>query len=241
LYYSKMKPFAALVLGLGVGITVTWIGLSHRQSNERAHLDAEISGLKERMVHQPGSPISPSEPSASAAQGDQKNKGDPRVERANTSHAETLPPKFPETASAPVHPANASILNYLGDPCPPPPSLDARYTAEGLATAFKDLCAARGVRIEKLGIDTAEFPFALYGVVERSSGGDFFRDLKEELKAMPGYTYGGSVTGRSGDGSTYFALNMTPNSVIPREQSEAIQRRLMIRLQMLGAAWQPVR
>ena len=102
---------------------------------------------------------------------------------------------------------------------------------------FRDLGETLGIKIEKLAVDTTEFPFVVHGVVEGSAGGGFFKKIDSELRALPGYTYGGSVTGRTRDGSTYFALNMTPSSAYPREHAETIDRRLMLRLQMAAAAW----
>jgi hypothetical protein len=90
-----------------------------------------------------------------------------------------------------------------------------------------------GMELKQLAVDDTEFPFLAYGVI---SGKHDFQAIQTALGAMPGYAYGGSVVG-SRNGMTYFSLNMMPANQYPRAQREAIQRRLMIRLQMLGAIW----
>lgn len=131
--------------------------------------------------------------------------------------------------------ANQAIGNYLGEPVAPPANLDPKYTAVGMTEAFLAWCAARGIKVQKLAVDTSEFPFLVYGQMEASP--DITRQFNTEMRNLPGYAYGGSVTGRTREGSTYFSLNMMPSSAYPKEQAEAIQRRLMLRLGMLGAIW----
>lgn len=138
-------------------------------------------------------------------------------------------------ASPAVSTANQAIGNYLGEPVAPPANLDPKYTSVGMTEAFLAWCAARGIKVQKLAVDTSEFPFLVYGQMEGPP--EITRLFNTELKNLPGYTYGGSVTGRTREGTTYFSLNMMPSSAYPREQAEAIQRRLMIRLGMLGAIW----
>jgi hypothetical protein len=133
----------------------------------------------------------------------------------------------PEKARA----ANASIMAYLGEPVPPPTELNPKYTADGLVAACKAVCAKVGLELHSLTVDDTEFPFLVYGVIR---GTHDFQAMSGALRAQPGYTYGGSVVGRK-NGMTYFSLNMMPPDQYPRAQREAIQRRLMIRLQMLGA------
>lgn len=96
---------------------------------------------------------------------------------------------------------------------------------------------AQGVQVGKLGVDGTEFPFVLHGLLEGEKARDFFQRIDAELRALPGYTYGGSVTGRTTEGGLHFSLNMTPSSAFPREQADAIRRRLILRLQMIDAAW----
>jgi hypothetical protein len=129
--------------------------------------------------------------------------------------------------------ANAAIMAYLGEPVPPPARLDPKYTVEGLTAAFTTLCKKIGSDVIKLGVDDTEFPFLVYGVI---TGERPFQDIQNALRAMPGYAYSGSVVGSS-NGTTYFSLNMVPRDQYPPEQAEAIRRRNMIRLQMLGAVW----
>lgn len=136
----------------------------------------------------------------------------------------------PEKANS----ANAAIMAYLGDPVPPPSNLDPKYTPDGLLAAFRTLCRNQGFEIKQLAVDQAEYPFLVYGVI---AGRQNYQKIKDGLAGMSGYAYSGSSTGSSGDGSTYFALNMMPNSAYPRGHSEAIRRRTMIRLQMLVAIW----
>lgn len=136
----------------------------------------------------------------------------------------------PEKASS----ANAAIMAYLGDPVPPPSNLDPKYTADGLVAAFRTLCRNQGFEVKRLAVDQAEYPFLVYGVI---AGRQSYQKIKDGLAGMSGYAYSGSSTGSSGDGSTYFALNMMPNSAYPRTHAEAIRRRTMIRLQMLAAIW----
>lgn len=130
--------------------------------------------------------------------------------------------------------ANAAIMAYLGDPVPPPARIDPKYTAEGLLAAFQALAKRLDYKVQKLAVDDTEFPFLVYGVIE---GRADHRDLQTALRSMSGYAYSGSTTGSTRDGSTYFSLNMMPTSQYPRSDAEAIRRRLMIRLQMLGVIW----
>ena len=129
--------------------------------------------------------------------------------------------------------ANAAIMAYLREPVPPPAELDPKYTADGLIAACKAVCAKLGFELQKLAVDDTEFPFLVYGVI---SGSHDFQALPSALRTLPGYAYGGSVVGRK-NGATYFSLNMMSHEQYPRAQREMIQRRLMIRLQMLGAIW----
>jgi hypothetical protein len=135
----------------------------------------------------------------------------------------------PEKASS----ANAAIMAYLGEPVPRPAELDPKYTAEGLIVACKAMCAKLGFELHMLAVDDTEFPFLVYGVI---SGSHDFQAVPATLRVMPGYAYGGSVVGRK-RGMTYFSLNLMSHDQYPSAQREAIQRRLMIRLQMLGAIW----
>lgn len=131
----------------------------------------------------------------------------------------------PEKASS----ANAAIMAYLGAPVPPPAELDPKYNSDGLVTACKAACAKLGFELQKLVVEDTEFPFLVYGVIR---GIHDFQSMPATLRALPGYAYGGSVTGRK-NGMTYFSLNLVPPDQFPPGQREAIQRRLPIRLQIL--------
>jgi len=141
-------------------------------------------------------------------------------------------PLQPTKASVdPSNSGNVAIMEYLGNPVPPPANLDARYAPEGLVAAFTQMSRTAGWKVLKLAVDDSEFPYLVYGVV---ANGRDLAELKTALGAMPGYVYGGSVTGGSAQGSGYFSLNMTPSDRYPRDQMETVQRRQMIRLQMLA-------
>jgi hypothetical protein len=128
---------------------------------------------------------------------------------------------------------NAAIMTYLGDPVLPPGNIDPKYTKEAIAAAFQKLCQSLGYSIDRFGIDDREYPFLVYA---RLNGNCDYRDVKSALASMPGYAYSGSSTGSGRDWS-YIALNMVPSNTHPRAQREAIDRRMMIRLQMLAAVW----
>ncbi|MDO8544047.1 MAG: hypothetical protein Q7S40_26695 [Opitutaceae bacterium] len=133
--------------------------------------------------------------------------------------------------------ANNAISAYLGEPVLAAANLDTKYSAGELAAVFRALCETLQINVDTLAVDTTEFPFVVHGLVQSEAGGPFFRRIDAELRALPGYTYGGSVTGGTKGGLTYFALNMTPSGAYPPEHAEAIRRRLMLRLQMVAAAW----
>lgn len=127
---------------------------------------------------------------------------------------------------------DAAITSYLGKPVPALANLDRKYSSAELAAVFRDLTDTLGFKVDKLAVDTSEFPFLVHGRIDSAAGAGFFKKIDAELRALPGYTYGGSVTGRTRDGSTYFVLNMVPSSAYPKEHAEAISRRLTVRLQM---------
>jgi hypothetical protein len=124
---------------------------------------------------------------------------------------------------------NRALLDYLGEPVPVPANMDARYDKENLLKAFTDLCHKADFVITKLAVDDSEFPFLVYGTLDgaHTLPAKLFDDEQ-------GYAYGGSVRGSTGEGSTYFAVNMIPRSQYPQDQEKACNRRLMIRLQMLA-------
>lgn len=229
-----MKAPLGFVLGMVSGAivaSVLWLVVDsrdrHSNQAEVASLKAELSrALKDAQHDREALRRAPSEPA-------QQERQVPQAAVASTTPS--LPDAATEVANVP--PANAAIENYLGAPVPAPANLDPRYSAEQISTVFRNLLETHGVKVDKLGVDTSEFPFVLHGRVESTAGAEFFKKMNDELRALPGYTYGGSVTGGTKDGVTYFALNMTPSSSYPREHTEAIRRRLVLRLQMIAAAW----
>jgi hypothetical protein len=132
--------------------------------------------------------------------------------------------------SDPGNKANRALLAYLGDPVPPPANMDSRYGKQNLLKAFTALCRKADLVITKLAVDDSEFPFIVYGTLE---GAHTLPD-KPLFEDQKGYTYGGSVRGSIGEGSTYFAVNMVPRSQYPEGREKAVNRRLMVRLQMLA-------
>ena len=126
--------------------------------------------------------------------------------------------------------ANRALLAYLGDPIAPPTGMDSRYNQANLLKAFTNLCQQAGLTITKLVVDDSEFPFLVYGTL---AGRHTLPDAPA-FEAQKGYTYGGSVRGSFDEDSTYFAVNMVPNSQFPADKEPACHRRLMLRLQMLA-------
>ena len=118
---------------------------------------------------------------------------------------------------------NQLLLEYLGNPVEPSANLDARYTKEGLISAIQLAGRNAGVALKKVAIDDSEYPF-LVGVVCRESD---FPKLKDQIKKMDGYTYNG------GTGShTCNAFIIVPYDAYPREASQRIHHRLMLRQQV---------
>jgi hypothetical protein len=119
--------------------------------------------------------------------------------------------------------ANRVLLNYLGSPVDPPANLDQAYNKDGLTKAVQFAAQQAGITLKKIAIEDSEFPF-LIGVI--SEKGDSPK-LKEQLKKMEGYTYGGGV----GD-DTCNAFNIIPWPAFPQESSQRISHRLMLREQV---------
>jgi hypothetical protein len=124
---------------------------------------------------------------------------------------------------------NRALIAYLGNPVPAPADMDSLYNRENLLKAFTAMCQKGDLVLTKLAVDDSEFPFLIYGTLDGS------HTLPNHIfEGMTGYTYGGCVRGSSGDGATYFAVNIVPSSQYPKDQEKACNRRLMIRLQMLA-------
>jgi hypothetical protein len=86
--------------------------------------------------------------------------------------------------------------------------------------------------VQQLFVDDSEYPFLVYGTI---AGRHDLKAIQDALGKAPGYRYSGSTSGRtSGEGglvTTYFSLNMIPGD---RHTQEAVDRRVMLRLQVLG-------
>jgi len=118
---------------------------------------------------------------------------------------------------------NQALLEYLGNPVEPLANLDARYTKDGLINAIQLAAQNAGIVLKKVAIDDSEYPF-LVGVIYQ---GPDFPKLKDQIKKMDGYGYNG------GTGSdTCNAFNIVPYEAYPREVSQRIHHRLMLRQQV---------
>jgi hypothetical protein len=126
--------------------------------------------------------------------------------------------------------ANRALLAYLGNPVPPPADMDSRYNKENLLKAFTTICQKADLVITKLAVDDSEFPFIVYGTLD----GSHTLPKAPVFEEQKGYTRGGSVRGNFGGGSSYFAVNMVPDSQFPADKEQACHRRLMLRIQMLA-------
>jgi hypothetical protein len=129
--------------------------------------------------------------------------------------------------SAPVSATgpNQVLFEYLGNPVPPPPDMNAAYTKQGLTQAMQSAAQAAGISLVKLEIDDSEFPF-LVGVTFAKEGDK--DKLKEQIFANAAYTYSGSV-----GGEISYAMNIVPYRTFPETTSQRIHRRLMLRAAVL--------
>ncbi len=126
---------------------------------------------------------------------------------------------------------NFAIMAYLGEPVPAPAGLDPRYSPAGLKAAFADLGKRLGLTVKRLEVDDSEFPFVIYGLL---AGQCDYHALADGVRQMSGYSYGGSVSGDTGEGGTYFSLSIIPDKLFPAGRIMDCSKRLMIRLQMLA-------
>ena len=132
--------------------------------------------------------------------------------------------------------ANRALLAYLGNPIPPPADMDSRYNKENLLKAFTTVCQKADLVITKLVVDDSEFPFLVYGTLD----GNHPLPKAPVFEEQNGYTRGGCVRGSFGGGSSYFAVNMVPDSQYPADKEQGCHRRLMLRLQMLAERAQQI-
>ena len=115
---------------------------------------------------------------------------------------------------------NRTLLEYLGDPVEPPADMDTAYTKDGLTQALQTAAQNAGISLKRIVIDDSEYPF-LVGV--ECNAGDYPK-LKEQLRKMPAYDYGGGVSS-----DTLAAINLVPYRVFPSESSKRINHRTMLR------------
>ena len=121
--------------------------------------------------------------------------------------------------------ANRAIMAYLGDPVPVPASLDPKYNAKNLASAFTTLSQKAGLRVQKLAVDDSEFPF-LVGVI--CANRDDMEKLKQEIRKLPDYNYTGGFGGNNS-----YAMNLVHYRAFPKGAAERIHRRMSLREQIL--------
>jgi len=220
-----MKSSITFGVGLVSGAIITSSLLVSWPRDQPAN-EAEIATLRADLSH-----------AQKAAQHDQEALRFALQERKLIRDVSPSKPASPIAApeASTVVSGNSTIAAYLGAPVSAPVGLDHMYSPEEISAVFCDLAETLGIKVDKLEVDTTEFPFVIHGRVKSTAGGSFLEKINSEW-TIPGYTYGGSVTGSTIDGSTYFALNIIPSSAYPPGQAEVIGRRLMIRLQMVAAS-----
>jgi hypothetical protein len=118
---------------------------------------------------------------------------------------------------------NRALLEYLGDPVPPPADMDPAYTKDGLIKAIHTAAQKAGITVKRVDIEDSEYPF-LVGVSCKE--GDYVK-LTSQIKKMSAYEYNGSV----GSG-TCNAMNIVPYRAHPGEVSQRIGHRTMLRQQI---------
>ena len=129
----------------------------------------------------------------------------------------------PVSASGPNH----ALFDYLGNPVMAPANMDQRYTATGLTDAVLLAAHNAGISVKSVAVDDSEFPF-LVAVI---CGGSDFATLKNELRTMPGYDYGGGVgddTHANGS-DTCNVFNIVPHHAFPEAARDQIYHRMMLR------------
>jgi len=220
-----MKSRVAFGMGAVVALIIACAFFGLRESKMRKFSEVRIAASEEK-VRRVESDLARAREAAHLAQAAQSTR-EPEPLRPPT-----LTPPTPIGS-----PSNAAIVNYLGEPVRAPDGLDSKYSAEEMSAVLRSVCESLGIKIEKLAVDTTEFPFVVHGLVERQPGNDFFRRIEAKLREVHGYSYVGSTSGRSKEGASFFAMSITPRKAYPPERAEAIERRLMLRLQMIGAAW----
>jgi len=150
-----------------------------------------------------------------------KLRGEVGVLRAQLAGAK-LPAARPDPAALSSSPANNQVmLDYLGNPTPPPPNLSAAYTREGLIDALQNAAQAANIVLKKIEIDDSEFPF-LIGVEVRA--GNDIQKIQDQIKTMGEYNYSGGISG-----GRFFVGNITPFNQYPAATRHDILNRLGLR------------
>jgi hypothetical protein len=150
----------------------------------------------------------------------------------STAAAPPIREKAAPRSTSEYNRANAALLAFLGNPVPPPANLELAYSAEALTAAFRAYCTDYGLRLQSIAVDESEFPFLVYGVIAQPKA---LRNINDALAKTRDYRYSGAVSGNTAANGTFFALNMTPPLRYPADQRDAVNRRLMLRLQMLAS------
>lgn len=238
------KSVIALVSALAILLTVIALQFQtiNRLRQELAAAGEENTRARQEVVEAAEKKSSASASEGSAASGEQQkhvqelesevlrlrglaNRGlKAEAEAAQLrAEAKSRPVPAPSNVPEPV-PVTSTLASYLGDPVEAPPNVEPPYTKEGLQSALQLAASAAGVALKKLEIDTSEFPF-LVGVTSEQEAD--FEKIKNELKKVSAYTYGGGVSGHNS-----YVFNITPSSKFPPGQNERISRRTMLREQM---------
>lgn len=119
--------------------------------------------------------------------------------------------------------ANRAIFEYLGEPVEPPTDLDPKFSREGLSNALRSAVQNAGASLH-VQVEDSEFPF-LVGLVGQGARASYSR-IMTELKQM-GYSDQGSV-----GSETCQSMNIVPYDAFPRDASQRISHRLMVRQQI---------
>jgi hypothetical protein len=123
--------------------------------------------------------------------------------------------------------ANQSLHEYLGDPVPPPPGLDAKYTTDDLSNAVERAASKAGLLLTRVVIDDSEFPGLIAIVIPDMPRGNIDK-INDQISAMAGYEYDGSISS-----STCKVFNMVPWRAFPSNAVQRIHHRLGLREQVL--------
>ena len=147
---------------------------------------------------------------------------------AKHSNHSAVPIGSPDAASSnsqgALAEANRVLLEYLGNPVGPPADLDAAYSPARLKDAVRSAAAEAGISLGKVEVDDSEFPFFI-GIT--CAAGEFPK-LKQQFAKLKPYEYTGDVSN-----SRCWVFTLIPQRVWPREFSERIHRREMVRMEML--------